>query len=89
MMALLSVLFQCNSKQVTFHQILQKARITDLEVQITRLMAQGLLKGKIDQVSSVLYIDAIYPQVITKDQVGVFVDKIRAWQKHLAGVSVK
>ena len=46
-------------------------------------MAHGLMKGKIDQVESVLYIDALYPQVIKKEQVGVFIEKIRAWQKHL------
>lgn len=86
LMTVLAILFKINQKKILFQQLQQHARVPDLEVQLMRLMAQGLLKGKLDQVEQVVYVDKIYPQVLAKEDVGVFIDKLKAWQQQIAVV---
>ena len=88
-MTVLAILFKINQKKITFSQLQQHARVPDLEIQLMRLMAQGLLQGKLDQVEQVVYVDKIYPQVLNKEDVGVFIGKLKEWQKQISVVEIE
>ena len=88
-MTVLAILFKINQKKITFSQLQQHARVPDLEIQLMRLMAQGLLQGKLDQVEQVVYVDKIYPQVLNKEDVGVFIGKLKEWQQQISVVEIE
>ena len=89
LMTVLAILFKINQKKISFAQLQQHARVPDLEVQLMRLMAQGLLKGKLDQVDQMVYVDKIYPQVLTKETIGEYIVKLKEWQHQLKMVEIE
>lgn len=57
-----------------------KLPVEEAEILIIRALAQGLVKGTIDQVDQTLTVTWIQPRVLERSQVEVLAGKIGAWK---------
>lgn len=61
-------------RQLTFEEIAAETRlpVNEVELLVMKALAQGLVKGAIDQVDGRVHMTWVQPRVLDKQQVGFF-----------------
>lgn len=60
-----------NNRQLTFEEIASEAKlpVNEVELLVMKALAQGLVRGAIDQVSGTVNMTWVQPRVLDKNQV--------------------
>ncbi|XP_078051217.1 regulatory particle non-ATPase 9 [Augochlora pura] len=74
---------QANNRQLTFKEISQETRlpIGEVELLIMKALAQGLVRGAIDQVAGTVNITWVQPRVLDCDQITKMVQRLQDWHR--------
>ncbi|XP_063231619.1 26S proteasome non-ATPase regulatory subunit 13 [Bacillus rossius redtenbacheri] len=77
------------SRQLTFEEIANEARLpmNEVELLVMKGLAQGLVKGAIDQVNGWVHITWVQPRVLDKQQISSMVQRLETWCKDVNGMS--
>ncbi|KAJ8874120.1 hypothetical protein PR048_024961 [Dryococelus australis] len=77
------------SRQLTFEEIAKEARLpmNEVELLVMKGLAQGLVKGAIDQVNGTVHITWVQPRVLDKQQISSMVQRLDSWCKDVNGMS--
>jgi len=62
--------------------------VDQIELLTMKALSQGLVKGKIDQVSGVIQMTWVQPRVLNKQQVKVMMNKIESWSQSVSSMEV-
>jgi 26S proteasome regulatory subunit N9 len=62
--------------------------VEQIELLIMKALSQGLVKGRIDQVSGVVDMTWVQPRVLDKDQVKVMMKKIESWSLSVSNMEL-
>lgn len=62
--------------------------VDQVELLTMKALSQGLVKGKIDQVSGVIQMTWVQPRVLNKQQVKVMMNKIESWSQSVSSMEV-
>ncbi|XP_066991424.1 26S proteasome non-ATPase regulatory subunit 13 [Anabrus simplex] len=70
-------------RQLTFEEISRETRlpINEVELLVMKALAQGLVKGAIDQVSNNVHMTWVQPRVLDKQQISSMVQRLDVWCK--------
>lgn len=70
-----------NNRTISFAEIAHETRLplNEVEILIMKALAQGLVRGAIDQVSGVVNMTWVQPRVLNRDQVAGMADVLDAW----------
>lgn len=70
-----------NNRNITFDEIASETRLPlkEVELLIMKALAQGLVRGAIDQVSSVVNMSWVQPRVLDREQVSGMANTLEAW----------
>jgi 26S proteasome regulatory subunit N9 len=70
-----------NKRTITFDEIAKETKLPlkEVELLIMKALAQGLVRGAIDQVSGVVNMTWVQPRVLNRDQVGTMVKTLDVW----------
>jgi len=60
--------------------------VEQVELLIMKALSQGLVQGKIDQVSGNVDMSWVQPRVLDKDQVKIMMKKIESWSTDVANM---
>ena len=74
------------NRSVPLDEIAARAKLSsreEAEVVIMKAMAQGMLKGLINQVAGVVHVEWVQPRVLTHDQVRDLATRLEHWSKKL------
>ncbi|GLH15131.1 26S proteasome non-ATPase regulatory subunit 13 [Gryllus bimaculatus] len=71
------------NRQLTFEEISRETRlpITEVELLVMKALAQGLVKGAIDQVANNVHMTWVQPRVLDKQQISSMVQRLDTWCK--------
>ncbi|XP_014294810.1 26S proteasome non-ATPase regulatory subunit 13 [Halyomorpha halys] len=74
-----------NKRDLTFVEISQATRlpIEEVELLVMKALAQGLVKGAIDQVGQTVHMTWLKPRVLNKQQISSMVDRLNVWCKEV------
>ncbi|XP_074109913.1 regulatory particle non-ATPase 9 [Cotesia typhae] len=74
---------QANNRQLTFAEISQETRlpINEVELLVMKALAQGLVRGAIDQVAGTVNMTWVQPRVLDRTQIGSMVQQLDRWCK--------
>lgn len=74
-----------NQRDLTFQEISQATRlpIDEVELLVMKALAQGLVKGAIDQVGQTVHMTWLKPRVLNKQQISSMVDRLNVWCKEV------
>jgi len=72
---------EATERQISFKEIANATSlpINQVELLVMKALSQGLVKGRIDQVSAVVHLTWVQPRVLDKDQLKVMMTKIDSW----------
>jgi len=72
---------EATQRQISFSEISEATSLptNQVELLVMKALSQGLVKGKIDQVDSVVHLTWVQPRVLNKDQLKVMMTKIDSW----------
>ncbi|KAL0274678.1 UNVERIFIED_CONTAM: hypothetical protein PYX00_002748 [Menopon gallinae] len=75
-----------NNRQLTFEEIAAEAKlpVNEVELLVMKALAQGLVRGAIDQVSSTVTMTWVQPRVLDKSQIRSMVQRLDSWCKDVA-----
>ncbi|KDR15267.1 26S proteasome non-ATPase regulatory subunit 13 [Zootermopsis nevadensis] len=70
-------------RQLTFEEISQETRlpVNEVELLVMKALAQGLVRGAIDQVASNVHMTWVQPRVLDKQQISSMVQRLDCWCK--------
>ncbi|KAG5670690.1 hypothetical protein PVAND_000937 [Polypedilum vanderplanki] len=70
-----------NNRTITFAEIAEETRLPlkEVELLIMKALAQGLVRGAIDQVSGVVNMTWVQPRVLNREQVSSMANTLEAW----------
>jgi len=79
---------EANQRQVKFSEIAEATTlpVDQVELLIMKCLAQGLIKGKINEVSGVVALTWVQPRVLDTTQLQVMVGKIDTWANSVASM---
>ncbi|XP_018561999.1 26S proteasome non-ATPase regulatory subunit 13 [Anoplophora glabripennis] len=74
-----------HNRQLTFAEIAKETKlpINEIELLVMKALAQGLVKGAIDQVASTVNMTWVQPRVLDRSQISGMVDRLNEWCKHV------
>lgn len=74
-----------NNRTISFVEIASETRLPeeDVELLIMKAMAQGLVRGAIDQVSGVVNMSWVQPRVLNREQVSGMANTLDTWIKSI------
>nr|BAN21184.1 26S proteasome subunit [Riptortus pedestris] len=74
-----------NKRDLTFQEISQATRlpIDEVELLVMKALAQGLVKGAIDQVGQTVHMTWLKPRVLNRQQISSMVDRLNVWCKEV------
>ncbi|XP_043286701.1 26S proteasome non-ATPase regulatory subunit 13 [Venturia canescens] len=74
---------QANNRQLTFTEISQETRlpIGEVELLVMKALAQGLVRGAIDQVAGTVNMTWVQPRVLDRNQIANMVQQLNSWCK--------
>ncbi|XP_017775177.1 PREDICTED: 26S proteasome non-ATPase regulatory subunit 13 [Nicrophorus vespilloides] len=75
-----------HDRQLTFDEISKETQLPlcEIELLIMKALAQGLVKGAIDQVSSNVNMTWVQPRVLDRSQISNMVERLNEWCKHVS-----
>jgi len=81
---------EANQRMISFQEIAQETTlpVDQVELLTMKALSQGLVKGKIDQVSSVVHLTWVQPRVLNKQQLKVMMNKIDSWSNSVAQMEI-
>ncbi|PSN34902.1 26S proteasome non-ATPase regulatory subunit 13 [Blattella germanica] len=70
-------------RQLTFEEISRETRlpVNEVELLVMKALAQGLVRGAIDQVASNVHMTWVQPRVLDKQQISTMVQRLDGWCK--------
>ena len=73
------------NRNLTFKDISEATgvRVEEVELLVMKALAQGLLKGTIDQVNSVVHFTWVQPRVLDKKQMSTMMNRLQTWCKDI------
>ncbi|XP_035738229.1 26S proteasome non-ATPase regulatory subunit 13-like [Vespa mandarinia] len=74
---------QANNRQLTFTEISQETRLPlgEVELLVMKALAQGLVRGAIDQVAGTVHMTWVQPRVLDRSQIAGMVQRLDGWCK--------
>ncbi|KAK1128843.1 26S proteasome non-ATPase regulatory subunit 13 [Melipona quadrifasciata] len=74
---------QANNRQLTFAEISQETRLPlgEVELLVMKALAQGLVRGAIDQVAGTVNMTWVQPRVLDRTQIAGMVQRLDGWCK--------
>lgn len=74
---------QANNRQLTFAEISQETRLPlgEVELLVMKALAQGLVRGAIDQVAGTVNMTWVQPRVLDRSQIAGMVQRLDGWCK--------
>ncbi|XP_044738552.1 26S proteasome non-ATPase regulatory subunit 13 [Chrysoperla carnea] len=74
-----------HDRQLTFSEIARETKLPEDEIEllVMKALAQGLVKGAIDQVANVVNMTWVQPRVLDRTQIASMVQKLDIWCKHV------
>ncbi|KAK9506980.1 hypothetical protein O3M35_008819 [Rhynocoris fuscipes] len=74
-----------NKRELTFAEIAKATRLPmdEVELLVMKALAQGLVKGAIDQVSGSVHMTWVQPRVLNKQQISSMVERLNVWCKEV------
>lgn len=71
------------NRQLTFAEISQETRlpIGEVELLVMKALAQGLVRGAIDQVAATVNMTWVQPRVLDRGQIAGMVQRLEGWCK--------
>lgn len=75
-----------DQRSISFEDIAQEARIpvADVELLVMKALAKELVRGAIDQVSSVVNLTWVQPRVLSREQVGTMTLQLDRWTSSIS-----
>lgn len=75
-----------HSRSIRFAEIAREAHIPvgDVELLVMKALAQGLVRGAIDQVAGTVNLTWVQPRVLTKDQVSTMGENLDLWTESIS-----
>jgi len=70
-------------RQLTFEEIAAETQLpaNEVELLVIKALAQGLVRGAIDQVAGRVHMTWVQPRVLDKNQIGMMVKRLDGWCK--------
>lgn len=77
-----------NNRSISFEEIAKEIKrpINEIEFLIMKALAQGLVRGEIDQVAGVVNMTWVQPRVLSKDQVAAMATKLDNWMQSITSM---
>ena len=77
-----------NNRTITFDEIAKETRLPlkEVELLIMKALAQGLVRGAIDQVSGAVNMTWVQPRVLDKNQVAAMANTLDAWMESITNM---
>lgn len=77
-----------NQRSITFEEIAAETKrpLIEIEFLIMKALAQGLVRGEIDQVAGVVNMTWVQPRVLSKDQVSIMANRLDAWMQSITSM---
>lgn len=77
-----------NKRTITFEEIAQEAKlpIKEVEILIMKALAQGLVKGAIDEVAGVVNMTWVQPRVLDRKQVAAMATTLDTWMASITSM---
>uniref|UniRef100_A0A0A9XLW8 26S proteasome non-ATPase regulatory subunit 13 n=1 Tax=Lygus hesperus TaxID=30085 RepID=A0A0A9XLW8_LYGHE len=77
-----------NKRELKFSEISEATRLPldDVELLVMKALAQGLVKGAIDQVDGSVHMTWVQPRVLDKQQISSMVERLNTWCKEVQGM---
>lgn len=77
-----------NKRTITFEEIAQEAKlpIKEVEILIMKALAQGLVKGAIDEVAGVVNMTWVQPRVLERKQVAAMATTLDTWMASITSM---
>ncbi|KAJ8917258.1 hypothetical protein NQ315_002275 [Exocentrus adspersus] len=74
-----------HNRQLTFAEIARETKLplNEIELLVMKALAQGLVKGAIDQVASTVNMTWVQPRVLDRTQISGMVERLNEWCKHV------
>lgn len=68
---------------MTFKEIAEETRLRENEVEllVMKALAQGLVRGAIDQVAGIVHMTWVQPRVLDRNQIANMVQRLDLWCK--------
>ncbi|KAK2580072.1 hypothetical protein KPH14_012355 [Odynerus spinipes] len=79
---------QANNRQLTFTEISQETRLPlgEVELLVMKALAQGLVRGAIDQVAGTVHMTWVQPRVLDRSQIAGMVQRLEGWCKDVSSM---
>ncbi|KZC10356.1 PREDICTED: 26S proteasome non-ATPase regulatory subunit 13 [Dufourea novaeangliae] len=79
---------QANNRQLTFTEISQETRLPlgEVELLVMKALAQGLVRGAIDQVAGTVNMTWVQPRVLDRSQIAGMVQRLDGWCKDVSSM---
>ncbi|XP_034186446.1 regulatory particle non-ATPase 9 isoform X2 [Osmia lignaria lignaria] len=79
---------QANNRQLTFAEISQETRLPlgEVELLVMKALAQGLVRGAIDQVAETVNMTWVQPRVLDRTQIAGMVQRLDGWCKDVSSM---
>ncbi|CAK9798180.1 26S proteasome non-ATPase regulatory subunit 13 [Anthophora plagiata] len=79
---------QANNRQLTFAEISQETRLPlgEVELLVMKALAQGLVRGAIDQVAGTVNMTWVQPRVLDRTQIAGMVQRLDGWCKDVSSM---
>ncbi|XP_076242529.1 regulatory particle non-ATPase 9 [Calliopsis andreniformis] len=79
---------QANNRQLTFAEISQETRLPlgEVELLVMKALAQGLVRGAIDQVAGTVNMTWVQPRVLDRTQIAGMVQRLDEWCKDVSSM---
>ncbi|XP_015588768.1 26S proteasome non-ATPase regulatory subunit 13 [Cephus cinctus] len=76
---------QANHRQLTFAEISKETRlpVSEVELLVMKALAQGLIRGAIDQVAGTVNMTWVQPRVLDRSQISRMVQRLDGWCKDI------
>lgn len=81
---------EATERMITFDQIAKETTlpVDQVELLTMKALSQGLVKGKIDQVSGIVHLTWVQPRVLDKQQLKVMMNKIDSWSSSVGKMEI-
>lgn len=79
---------QANNRQLTFTEISEETRLPlgEVELLVMKALAQGLVRGAIDQVAGTVHMTWVQPRVLDRSQISGMVQRLDGWIKDVSSM---
>lgn len=79
-----------HDRQLTFQEIATETKlpINEIELLVMKALAQGLVRGAIDQVANTVNMTWVQPRVLDRSQIGAMVQRLDVWCKHVSQMEI-